>query len=306
MTIPAELKTTEIRESPAHGLEGNGFVRWDASNILKIGAKYHVWYSRVRDGLERDEVHMPNVLEIWMATSEDGHHWTEHSNVLPPSAPGTWHEMGKHAPHVVPSADGKYYLFFSAICDLHGRDVNAIPPEKHIGLLVADRPEGLYEHVQDPPVLSPSLDPNAFDHCLIDDPGIIRRDGKFWLYYKGRSSDTSQCWLGLATSEKITGPFEKPQTEPVCDADWHTGCVWPHGVGVAGIVDWKNLAYSPDGLNFELGAEIDGISDAGVYCPDAFDDTREGRGISWGLSQKGRPRYLFRWDADLRVPEPGG
>ena len=36
MTIPTELKTTEIRESPAHGLEGSGFVRWGVSNILKI------------------------------------------------------------------------------------------------------------------------------------------------------------------------------------------------------------------------------------------------------------------------------
>ena len=304
MTIPPELKTAEVRMGPAHGLKGNGVVRWDSSNILKIGDKYHVWYTRVHQDLNRDEAHMPNILEIWMATSEDGHHWTENGTVLPPSESGAWHERAKHAPHVVPW-DGKYYLFFSAIWNfLYGREINAIPPEKHIGLAEADRPEGPYEHVQDTPVLSPSLEPEAFDHCLIDDPCIIRRDGKFWLYYKGRSSETSQCWLGLATSEKITGPFKRRQAKPVCDADWHTGCVWPHGEGVAGIVDWRNLAYSPDGLNFQLGAAIDGICDAGVYCPDAFDDAQKGRGITWGLSQEGKPAHLFRWDADLRVLEP--
>ena len=132
---------------------------------------------------------MPNVLEIWMATSEDGQPLDRTRQRLAAERTRAWHEMGKHAPHVVPAADGKYYLFLSAICDLHGRDVNAIPPEKHIALLVADRPEGSYEHVQDTPVLSPSLDPEAFDHWLIDDPCIIRRDGKFWLYYKGRSSE---------------------------------------------------------------------------------------------------------------------
>jgi len=105
----------------------------------------------------------------------------------------------------------------------------------------------------------------------------------------------------VATADKITGPFEKAQTGPVCDADWHTGCVWPHREGVAGIVDWNSLAYSPDGLDFELGAEIGAIGDPGVFCPDTFDDTAAGQGITWGLSQKGKPQYLYRWDADLRV-----
>ena len=303
-TIPAELKTAEVRVSPAHGLKGNGFVRWDSSNILRIGQKYHVWYTRVREGLKRNEAHMPNVLQIWMATSEEGRHWTEHGKVLPPSKPGAWHERARHAPHVVPW-NGKYYLFFSSISGIHEPyDEETRSREKHIGLAVADRPGGPYEHVHDTPILSPSLDPKAFDHYLIDDPCIIRRDGKFWLYYKGRNSETSQCWLGVANSEKITGPFKRPQAEPVCDANWHTGCVWPHRDGVAGIVDWKCLAYSSDGLHFRLGAKIGGICDAGVFCPDAFDDTQNGRGITWGLSHRGGPNQIFRWDADLRVPEP--
>ena len=302
MLIPTELRTAHITRTPAHGLgEGDGVVRWDPSNILQIDGRYHVWYSHVRAGLHRDEVHAPNVLEIWMATSEDGHHWTEHGNVIAPSPNGAWHERGKHAPHMVPGDDGRYYLFFSAQTDLHGRNVFLIPPEKHIGLAVSDRPEGPFEYICEDPILSPSREPERFDHILMDDPCIIRRDGKYWLYYKGRSSDTSQCWLGVATSEEVAGPFVKPQKEPVCDADWHTGCVWPHREGVAGVVDRNCLAYSKDGLDFQLGAEVGHLLDASVYCPDAFDDDGVGKGISWGLAQQGDPVYLYRWEAAVRA-----
>ena len=304
MTIPAELKTAEVRMSPAHGLKGNGFRRQDPSNILKIGEKYHVWYARHPEGLAWNETRTrQNVMQIWMATSGDGHHWTEHGQVLPPSKSGAWYERATHAPHMVPW-NGKYYLFFSAFHGPYSEKKRT--GEKHFGLAVADRPEGPYEHVQDTPIFSPSPDPKAFDHYLIDDPCIIRRDGKFWLYYKGRNSNTSQCWLGVATSEKITGPFKRPQAKPVCNADWHTGCVWPHGEGVAGIVDWKNLAYSLEGLHFRLGAKVPpALCDAGVYCPDAFDDAQKGRGITWGLALGGgKEGYIFRWEADLRVLEP--
>jgi len=72
--------------SPAQGLRGNGVWRKDASNILKIGDKYHVWYARFPEGGTFEEIcTRPNMEQIWMATSEDGHHWTEHGQVLPPS-----------------------------------------------------------------------------------------------------------------------------------------------------------------------------------------------------------------------------
>lgn len=107
--------------------------------------------------------------------------------------------------------------------------------------------------------------------------------------------------------DKITGPYKRVQIEPVCEADWHTGCVWPRRQGGAGIVDWSNSSYSRDGLHFELGAKTS-LSDAGVFCPDAFGDTRYREGIRWGLAiqQQGGTLRINRFDADVRAPMGNG
>ena len=304
--IPAELKTTKVRMSPAHGLIGNGAWRNDPSNILKIGDKYHVWYARFPargSGFPSKEewneiCFRPNYTQIWMATSEDGHHWAEYGQVLPLSKPHAWHERCPHAPYVVPW-NGKYYLFFSAY---KGPRSYQRPGEKHIGLAVADQPEGPYKHVQDTPILSPSPDPKALDHYLIDDPCVIRREGKFWLYYKGRDLKLRRCWVFVAASEKITGPFIRAQAKPVSNANWHTACLWPHAEGVAGIVESACLAYSLDGLNFRLGAKIPrDLSNNSVYCPDVLDDAQKGGGITWGMCMTIRGMLgLRRFDCDLR------
>jgi predicted GH43/DUF377 family glycosyl hydrolase len=304
--MPTELYVVQVKTSPAMGLKDAKWNRQDPSNILKIGGKYHVWYARHSTSKKWNETTLqPNGMQIWMATSENGRHWKEHGPVLPPSKPGDWHECATHAPHVVPW-NGKYYLFFSVFERPH--ITKKRPGRKFFGLAVSERPEGPYEHVGEEPIFSPSKDPKAFDHYLIDDPCIIRREGEFYLYYKGRNSNTSQCWLGAASAKDITGPYQRVQVEPVSDARWHTGCVWPHRDGVAGIADdeTQRIAWSPNGRSFELGAKmpcVDDIDDAGVYCPDAFADSEYRQGITWGLALGWKPTtHIIRFDADLRAP----
>jgi len=301
--VPNELKAVTLKTSPAHGLKDRQWNRQDPSNILKIGDKYHVWYARHSTSKKWNETRLqPNGMQIWMATSENGRHWKEHGRVLPPSKPGQWHERATHAPCVVPW-NGKYYLFFSAFDGPYSEEKRT--GRKCFGLAVSKRPEGPYEHVGEEPIFGPSKDPKAFDHYLIDDPCIIRRQGKFYLYYKGRNSNTSQCWLGVASAKDITGPYQRVQAEPVSDARWHTGCVWPHRDGVAGIADDKTqrIAWSPNGRSFELGAKMPRIGDAGVYCPDAFADSEYRQGITWGLALGWKPTiHIIRFDADLRAP----
>ncbi len=307
MTVPLELKEVRFEMSPAEGLRDEKFRRQDPSNILKIGSKYHLWYAKHPAELQWNQTRTAeNIMEIWMATSLDGRKWFEEGAVLPVQDGGRIsHARASHAPHVVPW-EGRYYLFFSFF---YGRyDADTLCGEKHIGLAVGEAVGGPYKILEDSPVLSPFAKPGHFDHYLIDDPCVIRRGGKFWLYYKGRNSKRSECRLGVVVAENITGPYKRVMEGPVCETDWHTGCVWPHREGVAGIIDGqkgKSVAYSPDGLCFETGSSIpEDILDVGVFCPDAFSDTDYGHGVEWGLSVGwDDPEYIYRCDAKMVAPE---
>jgi len=87
----------------------------------------------------------------------------------------------------------------------------------------------------------------------------------------------------------------------------HGVVVWPYKEGVSGLMndgpEKNTIQYASDGLNFVPKAIISNPpSQAGAYRPDAFDDTKCGKGITWGLSaryDRGFP-YLVRFDCDLR------
>ena len=311
--MPAELQTAkfELRDVKGIGLDPV-YVYQDPSNIMKIDGRYHVWYTRFPHNADWAATwRADNFTKIWLATSDDGENWDKYGQVLDDSASGAWHGEGKHAPDVV-YHDGKYYMYF---CAHTGKPTN----EKHIGVAISNSPQGLFEHFDEDPVLSPTLDGFSFDAHLIDDPCVIIRKGRFLLYYKGRTSMKSPCMIGLAIADAPTGPFVRWEGNPLLGG--HTGCVWPHREGVALIADERppNRAvhYSPDGCRFEKAVDIDvRISDPGAFSEDAFDDSGYGKGVSWGLSQAydekkvftnqlGSPQtssYIVRWDCDMRAP----
>jgi hypothetical protein len=314
--IPPELQAAEFTLNDVTGIGRHlDDVLLDASNIMKIGDRFYVWYTRLPYNPDwMASWHTVNCTKIWLATSEDGWNWDEYGQVLEDSADDAWHAKGKHAPDVV-FHDGKYCMYFTA----HSGTPRH---EKHIGVAIADKPEGPFRHVNGEPVLSPALDTRAFDALLVDDPCCIIREGLFWLYYKGRTSmdRDSPLMIGLAVGENATGPFTRWVGNPlVCG---HTGCVWPHREGVALIGDARPpnraLYYSRDGRHFKKTVDIDAaVSDPGVFCPETFDDGSYGRGVQWGLSQLYEVRerstdqsgiavassYIVRWDCDMRAPE---
>jgi hypothetical protein len=308
--ILSDLKSAKFTISEVTGIgKGDDFVRFDASSILKIGDHYHVWYTRhpyCSDWM------VPwgsgNFTKICLATSKDGWNWTEHGQVLEDSPKGAWHAIGKHAPDII-FHDGMYYLYFS------GHPGDPIH-EKHIAVAVSDSPKGPFQHIEGDPVLSPTQDGVSFDSLLIDDPCVIRREGRFWMYYKGRTSMDRSCPLliGLAFADNPTGPFIRWEGGSLVRG--HTGCVWPHGSGVALIADvhppHRGLYYSPDGRHFEKATDFDAaISDPGAFSEDKFENVTTSEGVTWGLSQLyeekkvigdkkqnivGASAYIVRWD----------
>ena len=88
--IPSDLQSAQFTISEVTGIgKGDDFVRLDASSILKIGDRYHVWYTR--HPYNRAWM-VPwgsgNFTKICLATSKDGWNWEEHGQVLEDSPDG--------------------------------------------------------------------------------------------------------------------------------------------------------------------------------------------------------------------------
>ena len=72
-----------------------GVSRLDASRILYLDGKYHLWYTRFENVNSLDEIWLaPNHTTIWLAVSEDGWNWTEVGNVMEDGGSGFWPACG--------------------------------------------------------------------------------------------------------------------------------------------------------------------------------------------------------------------
>lgn len=73
----------------------------------------------------------------------------------------------------------------------------------------------------------------------------------------------------------------------------------------------NTIQYAPDGVNFDIAACVSlPPTAAGPFVPDAFSDTRNGRGITWGLchfttagTRDRKYSTLARFDCDLSLDE---
>jgi hypothetical protein len=90
----------------------------------------------------------------------------------------------------------------------------------------------------------------------------------------------------------------------------HEVVLWPYKSGVAALVtangpEKNTVQWSPDGENFEIKAHVVLPPDAaGPYVPDAFTDTTDGQGFTWGLSHIAQRRdrpwpNLVRFETNL-------
>ena len=162
--------------------------------------------------------------------------------------------------------------------------------------------------------------PDEWDSRSIHDPFVIVYRGKYWLYYKGaplyqEEGKTIIRAGGVAIADRPEGPFVKSELNPVVNSG-HETMYWPYREGVAGLVamdgpEKDTVQYAPDGLNFEVKSHVQMPPIAGgPFCPDAFADNGDGRGMTWGLSHvtdipdpaqlyPNRRSFLVRFDCGL-------
>lgn len=280
----------KLEYTPLSGIgQEDGVMRRDPSDVIKVGDLYYVWYSK-------GEISPGYDATVWYATSPDGIEWTERGMALVKGEPGTWEGASVFTPNIL-AAEGKYWLFYTGVSREFTRPYN---PDSKIGIAVSDSPDGPWERLASNPALTNSDAPSEFDSHLVDDACLIVRDGKYWVYYKGRQLGKSpaETQMGVAIADQPEGPYVKHEANPVIPGN-HEVLVWSQGQGVAAMIGTSGpeeitntVQYSEDGIHFAKSHDVEnGPWAGGTYRPEAFTESGEGDIPEWGV-EIGRPRGM--------------
>ena len=303
----AQVTQVGYATSPAMNLgPTSGVMRRDPSDIIKVGDLYYVWYTKGAQVSGYDAT-------VWYATSPDGRLWTEKGEALPRGPKGSWEEQSVFTPNIL-VAKGKYWLFYTAVPKPFVNSGTEIT-KTAIGIAVSESPDGPWSKLETNPILRASDDPKHFDSLRIDDSCLIVRDGKYWLYYKGRQwGDTpANTKMGVAIADQPTGPYVKHDMNPLIRGG-HEVLVWPHAEGVVALIGTvgpkgiaNTLQYAADGVTFDQMAELKSVPTApGAFRPAAVEDRDKGTLIQWGLhigEKAGSLPFLERFEYRWRIGE---
>ena len=320
---------TQFKYTKLEGFDYNNgdgtLTRRDPSKVIFENGKYYVWYTyrntpvksvgmaRAKEANDTIPSSDWDLSEIWYATSEDGFTWEEQGVAVPrpPKPQAGWRSVTTTD---ILKFKGKYYLYFQAFMEASGLRGDFCP----VSVAYADSPDGPWTHSNK--IVIPNGPEGSWDQYSIHDPYPLVHDGKIYLYYKGDFDKRPELkpskirMQGLAIAEDPLGPFVKHPLNPVINSG-HETTLFPFREGVAAIVqrdgqEHNTIQYAKDWVNFEIASitELLPVA-AGPYVPDAFSDTKGGKGITWGLSHiinaggdwKHNHTILLRFDCDLSL-----
>ena len=291
--------------------------RRDPSKVIFANGKYYVWYTHRHtatppQGAGKHTDTIPSrdwdLAEIWHATSEDGFIWTEQGVAIPrPPKPHVgWRSVTTTD---VLQWEGKYYLYYQAFMEASGTRGDDCP----VAVSYADSPDGPWTPLNK--VVIPNGAEGEWDQYSIHDPYPLVYKGKIYLYYKSDFDGDPRLvrMQGLAIADNPLGPFKKHALNPVLNSG-HETTLFPFKDGIAALVirdgnEHFTVQYADDGVNFEIASIVSLLPvAAGPFVPDAFTNTRFGKGITWGLchntlaGERGkRHSVLMRFDCDLSL-----
>ncbi|WP_406684715.1 family 43 glycosylhydrolase [Seonamhaeicola sp. MEBiC1930] len=280
------------------------YNRRDPSDIIKVGTKYYIWYTRmdkpVRSGYWGT---------IWYATSEDeGHTWQEQGMALNVGEKGNFDSHSVFTPNIL-AHKGKYYLYYTGVQPTPGNpkgkfEGNSTTDFTGIGVAVADSPDGPFNRVAKNPVIAHSEVSSDFDSYRVDDASLLVKDGKIWMYYKGRCIEhgkegPKRTQMGVAMADKPDGPFQK-YSKPLVEKG-HEVLIWNQEGGISSLTSLsKSIHWAKDGLNFEPSQEnLTNIPMApGLYRPHLEDGNTATHVPGWGICmrQSKGEAHLFRYE----------
>jgi len=202
---------------------------------------------------------------------------------------------------------GKYYLYYQGFLEMSGKRGDDCP----VTASVADSPDGPWRPCNR--IVIPNGALGEWDQYSIHDPYPLVYKGKIYLYYKSdfNNAQPHVRAQGLATADDPLGPYTKHPLNPIMNSG-HETTLFPFMGGIAAFaihngLEHNTIQYAPDGVSFKIAA-VSSLMPvaAGPYVPDAFTNTRDGRGITWGLchitdvgTRETRHSILARFDCDL-------
>lgn len=234
---PPDWKEISVIYDQVSGIgHEEGCTRRDPSDIIEIDGVWYVYYTKVFGQAAG------YWGTVWAAKSLDnGYNWTEIGEVLGLGLTGTFDSQATFTPNIL-SHKKKYYLYYTGVKPTPGRsdgvfENNSDNDFTGIGVAVSETPEGPFIRVSDKPIISVSKNLGDFDSYRVDDAVLMQRDKKFWMYYKGRSSNHGpqgprHTRMGVAFADHPYGPFTKYEGNPILDKS-HEVLAWPQGPGVA-------------------------------------------------------------------------
>jgi hypothetical protein len=280
------------------------YNRRDNSDIIKVGNKYYMWYTRM-DSPQKSGYWGA----IWYATSEDeGYTWTEQGMALGLGAKGQFDNHSVFTPNILVH-NGKYYMYYTGVKPTPGNvngkfENNSVNDFTSIGLAVADNPDGPFIRAKNNPVLKVSNVAEDFDSYRIDDASLLVKDNKIWLYYKGRSiihgkSGPGKTQMSVAIADIPEGPFVK-ENSPLLDKS-HEVLIWKENRGIASLASInKTINFAKNGKEFTpLHKNLQKIPKApGLYRPDLEGNNSKSKTPGWGIAMKvsKKQTYLVRYE----------
>ncbi|WP_111709303.1 glycoside hydrolase family 117 protein [Lutibacter citreus] len=312
----SQFKYTELKGLDYNNHDGT-ITRRDPSKVIFENGKYYVWYTHREtptppQGAEKCTDVIPSsdwdLCDIFYATSEDGFTWEEQGVAVPrPEKPNVgWRSV---ATTDILKWKGKYYLYYQGFMEASGKRGDDCP----VAVSYADSPDGPWTPYNK--IVIPNGAEGEWDQFSIHDPYPMVYKGKIYLYYKSDSNGQPNLirMQGLATADNPLGPFTKHPQNPVISSG-HETTLFPFKEGIAALVirdgnEHNTVQYSKDGVNFNIASITADMPNAGgPFIPDAFTDTKYGKGITWGISHftavngwTTNHAVLARFDCDLSL-----
>lgn len=307
-TVGSKLVTMQATQFTYQNISGIGldssFNRRDNSDIIKVGKKYYVWYTRM------DSPQTSGYWgTIWYATSEDeGFTWKEQGRALGLGATGEFDNHSVFTPNILVH-NGKYYMYYTGVKPTPGNvnnefEANSTTDITALGLAVADSPDGPFVRVKNNPVLEISTVATDFDSFRIDDASLFKKDNKIALYYKGRSiidgkEGPKKTKMSVAYADRPEGPFKK-HDGPLLEKS-HEVLIWAQNGGVAASASINaSINFAKDGEHFTpIQENLVNIPKApGLYRPELEEGYKGAATAFWGISMKSEKgkAYLVRFE----------